>query len=124
LPGSRLFYWSVTKLRIVNLDKSRCESNVFYAGAFIKIPFKNGALPCQPKKRNNRRKTVRFLPDHAELTDKRGYPRWHGRETPKAGLYFLGFRNPPTGMLREINLEARRIAQDIKRKHPHMHYVI
>ena len=55
----------------------------------------------------------RFLEDADMLTDMRGYPRWHGRESAIPGLFFLGFRNPSTGMLREINIEARRIAHVI-----------
>lgn len=32
------------------------------------------------------------------------------------GLYFCGFRISPTGMLRDIGIEARRIANEIARK--------
>jgi cation diffusion facilitator CzcD-associated flavoprotein CzcO len=56
----------------------------------------------------------RFLDGAAGLTDSRGYPRWHGEEVPDApGLYFTGFRNPLSGALREIALEARRVARAI-----------
>ncbi|GIW71749.1 MAG: dimethylaniline monooxygenase [Planctomycetota bacterium] len=56
----------------------------------------------------------RLLAGAAELTDERGYPRWHGREVPgRPGLYFIGFANPISGALREIALEARRIAAAI-----------
>ena len=60
----------------------------------------------------------RFLPCAADVTDERGYPRIHGEEVRRdgiRGLYFLGFRNPITGMLREIHLEALRIARSIAR---------
>ncbi len=54
-----------------------------------------------------------FLECSAEVTDARGYPKVHGRESEVPGLYFLGFRNPLTGQLRDINREARAIAQAI-----------
>jgi len=58
----------------------------------------------------------RFLEGAGRFVDERGYPRWHGREAPVAdapGLYFIGFANPPTGALREIAIEARRIARAV-----------
>jgi cation diffusion facilitator CzcD-associated flavoprotein CzcO len=55
----------------------------------------------------------RFLENAGEYLDRNGYPRWHGQEASRPGLYFIGFRNPITGMLREIAIEARRIAKDI-----------
>ena len=56
----------------------------------------------------------RFLENAGHYTDPRGYPRWHGRTTSTPGLFFIGFRNPPTGMLREIAIEAKRIAKAVK----------
>lgn len=44
----------------------------------------------------------------------RGLPKVHGADAGQ-GLYFLGFRNPSTGNLREIALEAERIARSIER---------
>jgi cation diffusion facilitator CzcD-associated flavoprotein CzcO len=58
----------------------------------------------------------RFLEGADRLTNERGYPKWHGREAGVGGLFFTGFRNPPTGMLREINLEAKRIAADLRNR--------
>lgn len=52
----------------------------------------------------------------SELTDERGYPRWHAEEPPISGaegLYFLGFSNPISGALRQIAIEARAIAARI-----------
>jgi cation diffusion facilitator CzcD-associated flavoprotein CzcO len=57
-----------------------------------------------------------YLEGAAQFVNERGLPKWHGREVDSSGLYFLGFRNPVTGMLREIRLEAERIAADLKRK--------
>lgn len=56
-----------------------------------------------------------YLEAARAVTDARGYPTTHGREAAIPGLYFCGFRNPPTGALREIALEAERIAADIAR---------
>ena len=55
----------------------------------------------------------RFLEDADKLTDSRGYPVAHGRETSMPGLFFIGFRNPTTGALREMNIEAQRVARII-----------
>jgi cation diffusion facilitator CzcD-associated flavoprotein CzcO len=46
----------------------------------------------------------------AALADHRGRPHRFGEETAMPGLYFVGFKNPPTGALREMALEARRVA--------------
>lgn len=48
------------------------------------------------------------------IADARGRPHRFGEETGIAGLYFVGFRNPPTGALREIALEAPRVARSIR----------
>jgi hypothetical protein len=48
------------------------------------------------------------------IADARGRPNRFGEETPIPGLYFVGFRNPPTGALREIALEAPGVARSIR----------
>jgi pyridine nucleotide-disulfide oxidoreductase len=48
------------------------------------------------------------------IADARGRPNRLGDETRIPGLYFVGFRNPPTGALREIALEAPRVARSIR----------
>ena len=48
------------------------------------------------------------------IADARGRPNRFGEESGIAGLYFVGFRNPPTGALREIALEAPRVARSIR----------
>ena len=45
--------------------------------------------------------------------DDEGRPRAFGAEVANARVFFLGFANPPTGALREIALEAPRVAQRI-----------
>ena len=49
-----------------------------------------------------------------KISDARGRPHRFGEETGIAGLYFVGFRNPPTGALREIALEAPQVARSIR----------
>ena len=44
------------------------------------------------------------------IADARGRPRHFGPDTDWPGLHFVGFRNPSTGALREIALEAPRVA--------------
>jgi thioredoxin reductase len=53
-----------------------------------------------------------FLEVAAQVTDEQGVPQKSGRET-MPGLYFCGFYVSPTGMLREIGIEAKRIAASI-----------
>jgi hypothetical protein len=63
------------------------------------------------------RPTVAALLERASLlTDEHGNPCRSGREVAQ-GLYFCGFHVSPTGMLREITREAKRIATDIAGEH-------
>jgi hypothetical protein len=48
------------------------------------------------------------------IADARGRPNRFGEETEISGLYFVGFKNPPTGALREIAIEAPRVARSIR----------
>jgi cation diffusion facilitator CzcD-associated flavoprotein CzcO len=48
------------------------------------------------------------------IADARGRPHRFGEESGIPGLYFVGFKNPPTGALREIALEAPRVARSIR----------
>jgi len=54
-----------------------------------------------------------FLVDGQAVCDENGVPLVSGRPTAIRGLYFCGQFVPPSGMLREIGLEARRIAHHI-----------
>jgi cation diffusion facilitator CzcD-associated flavoprotein CzcO len=58
---------------------------------------------------------ARLLPEAGAVLDPDGRPRTSGRETAIPGLYLCGFHVAPTGMFREIGLEARRIAADVAR---------
>lgn len=61
------------------------------------------------------RPAVSFLENVSAVTDEEGNPRCSGRSTGLSGLYFCGFHVSPTGMLREIAMEARNIARSIAR---------
>ena len=54
-----------------------------------------------------------FLVDWPAVCDSRGIPHVSGGPTALPGLYFCGFFVSPTGMLREIGIEAQRIAKHI-----------
>ena len=58
-----------------------------------------------------------FLEGASAACDDHGTPLVSGREAPLPGLYFCGYFVSPTGMLREIAREARRISAAIARKH-------
>jgi thioredoxin reductase len=58
----------------------------------------------------------RFLDDFTAIADERGSPRRSGREAEIPGLFFVGFRSTQTGLLREISLEAPRVATAIRAK--------
>ncbi|MDQ0794696.1 NAD(P)/FAD-dependent oxidoreductase [Streptomyces sp. B1I3] len=55
------------------------------------------------------------LVGHLGVLDARGRPVVHGGRTPKQapGLYFTGFTNPISGMLREMARDARKIARKL-----------
>lgn len=55
------------------------------------------------------------LVGHLGVLDARGRPTVHGARTPAAapGLFFTGFTNPISGMLREIRIDAERIARTV-----------
>jgi indole-3-pyruvate monooxygenase len=55
-----------------------------------------------------------FLSAGLDAVDSNGAPTSSGRESAAAGLYFCGYHVSPNGMLREMALEARRIASAIK----------
>jgi cation diffusion facilitator CzcD-associated flavoprotein CzcO len=52
------------------------------------------------------------LVGHLGVLDERGRPVVSGGRTPRGapGLWFTGFTNPVSGMLREIAIDARKIA--------------
>jgi NADPH-dependent 2,4-dienoyl-CoA reductase/sulfur reductase-like enzyme len=56
----------------------------------------------------------RLLPDVDGVFDQHGLPLVTGGVTQAPGLYFCGQIASPTGQLREIGIEAQRIAQSAK----------
>ncbi|MFC9752731.1 flavin-containing monooxygenase [Streptomyces sp. NPDC056921] len=64
------------------------------------------------------RRALEGLVGHLGVLDARGRPVVHGARTPKQapGLYFTGFTNPISGMLRELALDARKIAKRVARR--------
>jgi cation diffusion facilitator CzcD-associated flavoprotein CzcO len=52
-----------------------------------------------------------FLHPDSKVYDEEGTPISSGRESSVPGLYFCGYYVSPTGMLREIGMEARRISK-------------
>ncbi|WP_282798157.1 NAD(P)/FAD-dependent oxidoreductase [Streptomyces sp. CC224B] len=63
------------------------------------------------------RRALEPLLGHLGVLDARGRPRVHGARTaPEApGLYFTGFTTPISGTLRELRLDAGRIARAVAR---------
>jgi len=63
------------------------------------------------------RRGLESLVGHLGLVDKRGRPVVHGPVThPSApGLHFVGYTNPASGNLRELAIDARKIARVCKR---------
>ncbi len=55
----------------------------------------------------------RIVAGFEDIAGERSRPRHFGDETEVPGLYFIGFRNPPTGALREIGIDAPRVAASI-----------
>jgi len=54
-----------------------------------------------------------FLDVADQVLDAHGVPAQSGKETSLHGLYFCGFDVVPSGMLRQIGIEAKAIANDI-----------
>lgn len=64
------------------------------------------------------RHALEDLVGHLGVLDARGRPVVHGARTPEQApdLYFTGFTNPISGMLREMALDARKIARRLAAK--------
>ncbi|MEV6422149.1 NAD(P)/FAD-dependent oxidoreductase [Streptomyces sp. NPDC051662] len=59
------------------------------------------------------RRALEDLLGHLDVLDERGRPVTHGGRTPERarGLYFIGFTKPISGNLREMAIDARKIAK-------------
>lgn len=64
------------------------------------------------------RRALEGVVGHLDVLDGRGRPVVHGPRTPKQapGLYFTGFTNPISGMIRELARDAQRIAKAVARR--------
>jgi len=62
------------------------------------------------------RPRVNAFLNESNVYDENGTPLSTGREASASGLYFCGYYVSPTGMLREIALEAKRISAEIAQK--------
>ncbi|SEE20976.1 putative flavoprotein involved in K+ transport [Streptomyces sp. 3213] len=60
-------------------------------------------------------RSLEGLVGHLGVLDGRGKPVVHGARSPKdaPGLYFTGFTNPISGMLRELAIDAEKIAKTL-----------
>ncbi|MFD0355173.1 flavin-containing monooxygenase [Streptomyces sp. NPDC127110] len=63
------------------------------------------------------RRGLEGLVGHLDVLDERGRPIAHGPRAPRnaPGLYFTGYTNPISGMLRELSMDAVRIAKALAR---------
>ncbi|MGW6865402.1 flavin-containing monooxygenase [Streptomyces sp. NPDC054901] len=64
------------------------------------------------------RRALEDLVGHLDVLDDRGRPLTHGGRSPQGapGLYFTGYTNPISGMLRELALDAEKIAKALARR--------
>ncbi|MGA8514890.1 MAG: NAD(P)/FAD-dependent oxidoreductase [Burkholderiaceae bacterium] len=95
-------------IRILPAVQEICQASVRFAdGAlhpFDAIIFATGYRPG----------LERVIEGFDAIADTRGRPHRFGEQTAIAGMYFVGFKNPPTGALREISIEAPRVAKAIR----------
>lgn len=96
------------KIRVLPAVQEILPDSVRFAGGavhpFEAIVFATGYTPGLGN----------LIEDFGRIADSRGRPHRFGEETGIAGLYFVGFKNPPTGALREIALEAPQVARSIR----------
>jgi hypothetical protein len=69
---------------------------------FDSVVLATGSLPALAK-----------IVDAPGALDGDGYPRGWKSEGAAAGIYFVGYRNVATALLREIGLEAEAVAADV-----------
>jgi indole-3-pyruvate monooxygenase len=96
------------KIRVLPAVQEILSDGVRFAGGalhpFEAIIFATGYTPGLDK----------VIQDFETIADARGRPNRFGEESGIPGLFFVGFKNPPTGALREIALEAPRVARSIR----------
>ena len=90
------------------VDRFTADGVVFTDGATEKFDAVILATGFRPDLR-------RLVPDVEGVFDDHGMPRVTGQATAAPGLYFCGQITVPTGQLREIGIEAQRIARARRR---------
>jgi putative flavoprotein involved in K+ transport len=60
------------------------------------------------------RRGLEALVGHLGVLDEKGLPKVHGGQSSD-GLYFTGYTNPISGNLRELAIDAKKIARSLKR---------
>jgi indole-3-pyruvate monooxygenase len=95
------------RIRVLPEVQEILPDTVRFAGA-IQLPFEAIILATGYTSTLDK-----LIEGFATIADARGRPNRFGSESGIPGLYFVGFRNPATGALREIALEAARIARCI-----------
>jgi indole-3-pyruvate monooxygenase len=63
------------------------------------------------------RPDLQFLKEQYKVSNTDDHPIFDKQLATTPGLYFCGFHNVATGFLREISIEAKRIARDIKKNY-------
>jgi hypothetical protein len=96
------------KIRVLPAVQEILPDSVRFAGGAL-LPFE--AIICATGYTTGLNQVIEGF---ETIADARGRPNRFGEETRIPGLYFVGFKNPPTGALREIALEAPRVARSIR----------
>ncbi|SCK07771.1 NAD(P)/FAD-dependent oxidoreductase [Streptomyces sp. WMMB 322] len=88
-----------------------------FDGAKVRLADGSAVAPDVVIAATGYRRGLEDLVGHLGVLDESGRPLAHGRRTPPEapGLYFIGYTNPLSGMLRELSLDARRIAKAVTR---------
>jgi cation diffusion facilitator CzcD-associated flavoprotein CzcO len=88
-----------------------------FDGATVRLADGSALTPDVVIAATGYRRGLEDLVGHLGVLDRRGRPLPHGRRThPDApGLYFTGYTNPLSGMLRELARDADKIARAITR---------
>jgi indole-3-pyruvate monooxygenase len=90
---------------IVRVDQQEIEFTDGHRRAYDIVILATGYRPA----------VASLLPDDPRATDDEGSPSGvvYGE---RPGLYFVGYGNPPTGLLRQIAIDARRVAARIAQR--------
>jgi indole-3-pyruvate monooxygenase len=96
------------QIRVLPAVQEICPDGVRFAGGAL-LPFESIIFAT-----GYTTGLDQVIKDFETIADARGRLSRFGERTGMSELYFVGFRNPPTGALREIALEAPRVARSIR----------